>query len=185
MSFLKPLTLACAALLPTTALADWNGLYAGGSLGSVSNLSYEITANIDPDAEFDDTTSFGAFFGSHNQTGGFVLGYELALEFLSDATALSDGAAVDYLLDLKVSAGAPIGDALVYGLISVSAVNGNYFTNDIGGGGFGIGAGMAYKVTDSMSVGAEYITRTSTTEFVETDVDATADSFNARVSFHF
>ena len=81
------LLLPIAALLtPTGATADWNGAYGGITFGNVTDLSYEITADIDPDVDFDDVTSFGGFFGGHSSNGAYVIGYEIAFESLNDAS---------------------------------------------------------------------------------------------------
>ena len=185
MSKLNILALASAALIPTTALADWNGWYMGGGISAASNLSYDITANIDPDVDFEDTNGFGAFFGMHRAFPSFVLGYEVALEIPSDAEEFGGDATIDYLLDLKLTGGVPAGDALVYGIVSLSGIYGSYGPNDINATGIGLGAGAAFKLNDNVSISAEYIARSATQEFDVTDVDATADTLALRAAYHF
>lgn len=185
LSLLKSITLAGAVLLPTTALAEWSGGYIGGSVGSVTNLSYDVTTDIDPDVDFEDGTSYGAFIGGYSDANGFVIGYEVALEFTPDAAELDDEVVVDFILDLKLSGGVPVGDALLYGILAVSSINGNYAVNDISAGGFGLGVGAAIKLTDNFSLGGEYISRAATQEFDLTDLDATADTFTVRAAYHF
>lgn len=185
MTTLKSVALAATFLLPTAALADWSGYYAGGSIGTATNLSYDITTDIDPDVDFDDAGAFGIFFGTRTETNGVVLGGEFAAEFLSDAETDDGEVFIDLILDFKFTAGVPAGDALFYGILSASSINGEYGPNDINAAGIGYGAGAAYKFNDAFSVGAEYIVREGTAEFVETDVDATADTFTLRGAFHF
>ena len=183
---LKTLTLSLLALLPTAALADWNGSYVGGSFGSVTNLSYELTVPSEgPDVEFDDTSSVGAFFGGHISNGNFTYGYEIALELPSDVSEFSGGATIDYILDFKLTGGIPAGSALFYGILGVSTIAGDYGPNEINAGGLSFGGGAALKLSNQFSIGAEYLTRATTAEFVETDVETSADTVSVRFAYHF
>jgi opacity protein-like surface antigen len=181
------LAVAFAALLPTTALADWNGTYIGGSYGSATGLSYDLSDN-NQGADFDlpDSDSTGLFIGSRAQVNNFVWGGEIAIEFTPDADVLDAGVIlVDSLIDLKFTVGLPFGSALAYGILSVSGASGTYGPNDINAGGFGIGAGAAVKLGDHFSISAEYLSRSMTEEYVQTDVDVTADTLTLRAAFHF
>ncbi|MEM8537379.1 MAG: outer membrane beta-barrel protein [Pseudomonadota bacterium] len=169
----------------TAALADWNGGYAGITGGSVSDLSFDVTTNIDPDVDFEDGTSFGVFFGGHANYGTYVIGYEIAFESFNDALEFDGDVTADYALDLKLSAGIPLQDLLFYGIFGVSTISGDYGPNEIGTSGLSYGTGAAFKLGEQFSLGAEYLVRDTTDEFVLTDLDAEATSLNARIAFHF
>ncbi|WP_341366278.1 outer membrane beta-barrel protein [Yoonia sp. BS5-3] len=183
------LALAAAMTIPTTASADWSGRYAGGSFGTASNLEQEINVTPFIDYEFADRSTFGAFFGSRTENGNFVYGGEFALEFLGDDDddeASTPGSDINYIFDMKGTAGTSLGDALIYGIVSISIAGGNYDSvNDMSAGGFGIGAGAAYKFGDDFSIGAEYLTRSLSEEFVEGTYDVTAETITLRAAYHF
>ena len=182
---LKTLTISAIALLPTAALADWSGNYFGGAVTSLSNLSYDITTDIDPDVDFEDATGFGVFIGGRVDQQSFVLGYEASFEIPSDVSAFSGAATIDSIFDFKVTGGVPVGDVLLYGIGALSSISGTYGPNDISAVGFGFGAGAAFKLNEQFTIGAEYMSRSGTQEFDVTDVDATADSLSLRASFQF
>ncbi len=177
--------LALASLIPTASTADWNGYYAGVSFGTVTNLSYDVTTDIDPDVDFEDSEGFGVFFGSRAQSSGFVYGGELAVEFTPEAENTDGEVFVDFVVDLKATAGVPAGDVLLYGILTLSSISGEYGPNDISATGFGAGVGAAFIMGDTFEIGAEYITRSGSQEFDLTDLDATADTLKIRAAFHF
>ena len=185
----KSLALACATLLPTTALADWNGPYVGGSVGSASNIEQEINNDAFLDYEFQDRTAFGGFLGTRTDAGNFVYGGEVALEFLADDDtddANSGGADVDYIFDINGIAGVPLGDALAYAILSVSVAGGTYdAVNDMSASGIGFGAGAAYKLNDNFSISGEYLSRSLSEEFEEGTYDVTADTITFRAAYNF
>ena len=123
--------------------------------------------------------------GAQFEQNNFVFGVEMALEFPADAEGLDGQATVDYLFDLKVSGGAVVSDILFYGILSASTISGTYGLNEIEAGGIGFGAGAAFKLNPHLSVSGEYLSRGAIQEFVETDVEATADTLTLRAAFHF
>ena len=130
-----------------------------------------------------DGTLFGGFAGYNYQfDGGFVLGGEVAG---STGELEYDGVGTlePTYFDLKARAGYGIDRALVY-------VSGGYtfasFDGRDEGGGFNVGAGVDFLVTDNVFVGAEYIYRDL--EDTVADPAAWEDQFGtipARVGFKF
>ncbi|WP_341366280.1 porin family protein [Yoonia sp. BS5-3] len=160
MSILKPLTLACAALLPTTVFADWSGGYAGLNFGTTTgDLDFFDT---DVAQELDDGTTVGVFAGYQVQSGAFVYGGEVAIFNTSDAfvTGFSESEISEPMFDFKARGGYTIDDVLLYGLLGMSS---GIYTNlpddewDVSGLNYGIGA--EYIIGDKFVVGAEYLVR--------------------------
>lgn len=175
------------ALLPSAALADWNGFYGGISTGMSSNGEIEVSNSTFDDGVYplDDSTTFGLHFGSLTQSGDFVYGGEIDLVFASDAQFANDITLEDPIIDLKGKAGFAVDRFLAYGVLGISATPATFDINDITAAGFVLGAGVDFMVTDSIIVGAEYLTRATSEEFLDADVDITLDTIAVRASFKF
>ena len=70
----RTVLLALATALPTHALADWNGAYAGFSLGST--VTNELSSDFEGSSKADPSGAFGVFGGYSVQTGDLVFGGE-------------------------------------------------------------------------------------------------------------
>ncbi len=176
------------ALLPSAALADWNGYYGGISTGMSSNGEIEVSNSLSDDGVYplDDSTTFGGYLGSLTQSGNVVYGGEIELVFASDAQFASDITLEDPTIDLKGKVGFAVDRFLAYGVLGVSATNATFGPNDINGSGFVVGAGLDFMVTDNIIFGAEYLTRsTISEEFLDADVDIKLDTIAVRASYKF
>lgn len=184
MKFFVPAAVL-ALSLPTASLADWKGSYAGLSFGNATNLENEFSGDVVGTVEFDDTASTGLFIGSRMTNQQLVWGIEAAVEVLDDAQVADGEVDIETLFDIKLSGGMASGNLLGYGIFSLSSSYGNFGVNDVNGFGFGLGAGVAYKIGDQFSVSGEYLSRFMTEEFTNADVDITADTLTLRGAFHF
>ncbi|WP_341367475.1 hypothetical protein [Yoonia sp. BS5-3] len=74
----------------------------------------------------------------------------------------------------------------VYGVFGVSATPATFGPNDINAAGFSLGAGVDFLLADNFVIGAEYVSRfTSSEEFVDADVDIKLDTISVRASCKF
>lgn len=182
MKFLIPAAL-CALTLPSATLADWNGSYAGISLGQASNLEYEPDVTADADLSDGDVT--GLFFGVRADRNGMVWGGEIAFEAIDGAEAEGGDVDLEAIFDAKAIGGIPSGDLLFYGMLSLSSTSGNYGAEEVNATGFGIGLGAAYQVGGNFSLGVEYMSRSLEAEVEDEDVDVTADTLTLRAAYKF
>ncbi|MFG5379606.1 outer membrane protein [Yoonia sp. R2-816] len=182
--------LALATALPTHALADWNGAYAGLSLGST--VTSELSSDFEGSSEADPGTAFGVFGGYSVQTGDLVFGGEVALQRAPDLEHEFDeqGFSVDYdIVELKGRAGYAVNDILLYGVAGFSHIKAN-ISRDSGSetdsdtNGFSIGVGADYDLGNNFVIGAEYLARRATFEEDE-DVDVALDTLALRAAFRF
>lgn len=177
--------IAIAVMLPTASFADWTGGYAGLSLGQTSDAEYAEETSF----EIDDSSSVGGFAGYQIQNGMLVFGGELALSGASDAVILStpDFEVDPPIIDIKGRVGYSFGDVLAYGVLGLSFITLSDGDTDLDGRGTGVGLGVDYMISDSVTVGAEYLTRRTSGEDDDTDeeFDIDLDSFSLRASFRF
>ena len=155
--------------------SDWTGFYAGGQLG------YGDTEADDGSFE-DDGSVYGGQLGYDYDFGKLVLGGEVSYV----GTEIEDEASgneIDGIATAKLRAGYDAGAILPY----VTAGYASAYTSDEIDGedqfdGYVYGAGVDYKVTESITVGAEVLKH----EFEDlgaTDLDATTAA--ARVAYRF
>lgn len=150
-------------------VGKWNGTYYGLSAGSVSGSDFTITSGVGEQADLEDTTSLGGFAGFQTQNGLVVYGVELEIssmpDMTGDFTGVLAGSSIELdqiAIDLKARAGYALGDVLAYGVVGISSYS---FTNDIAGladfeqTGLSFGVGADYMITDSLFIGAEYLSR--------------------------
>lgn len=186
-TLLKGTALVAAMLLPSVAMADWNGRYAGVSGGSLTASSYEIS-NSDSDdgqAPLSDTSTLGVHFGSTVQSGQFVYGGELDIVFAPDADISEDVTIEDPIVDLKFKAGYSVDKFLAYGVFGASFIGSTFGPNDINASGLNFGAGVDFMLTDNLVIGAEYLARRTSEEFLNADVEIEMDTVTVRASFKF
>ena len=180
---IKPALLALATALPTHALADWNGAYAGFSLGST--VTNELSGEDDGSSvtyEADPSAALGIFSGYTVQNDDFVFGGELAFLISPDVELEVEGddLSVDFdAIDLKGRAGYAVNNILFYGVAGVSRV----YAAGVQASGFNIGVGADYDLGNDIAIGAEYVARRATDE--ESDFDATLDTLAVRAAFGF
>ncbi len=120
----QKLAIVLAALLPSAALADWTGGYAGLSVGTA--ITSELSADIEGESEsieLDGGAVLGAFAGYQVQSGALAYGGELAFTNGTDFEGEFDGNAASFdfhTIDLKGRAGYAIDDLLLYGVLGVT-----------------------------------------------------------------
>lgn len=160
---------------PVPAATDWTGAYGG------LNLGYgDVDTNVG--ASGDDMT-YGFHAGYDYDFGNFVLGGEFEYDKADIDLALANGtvaANVDSVTRLKLRGGYDLGRTLVYATAGVAQVDTSL--GDENGEFFGLG--MAYKVTEQFTVGAEVLEHRFD-EINGSAVDADATTFNLRGSFRF
>ncbi len=184
---IKTLVLALATALPTTALADWNGGYAGLALGP--NLTNEISAEesgVSVSTEADDSISVGAFGGFNVQNGDFVFGGEVAFSSASDLKFEFEGEEfeTDYdIFDLKGRAGYAVDNIMFYGVVGYSIIS----DEDDEADGFSFGAGAEFDLGNNFAIGAEYLARRAVFDGDDgdVDIDLDLDTLAIRGSFSF
>lgn len=191
MSLLKTLALTCTVLVPTSALADWNGWYGGLAYGQFSNGTFDSELSPGADDEITDSDAIGGYIGSMSQSGNLVFGYEFAFSTVEDVTvAALPGAEVESpLFDIKYRIGYAIDNLQPYGVIGLSATNIQGGGNDLPTTGFGFGAGLDVALGENVIVGLEYLYRTSNDEVTNGistgDLDVTSELIMLRIGFKF
>jgi outer membrane immunogenic protein len=191
---------ALAAGSGAVSAQDWTGFYAGLSYGLNNGTAPNQPYVYDEGYTSNDAGAAGVFGGVRWDLGssGAIMGVELAYQGQSDltrpVTSDADGYCECYtltnIIDLKLSVGTAFGNALVYGFAGVSASGTD--TQDpsesyLGGSGANYGIGIDYMVTDSFSVGAEYISRhmSGYTSGGSPDNAKPLSSISLRASFNF
>ena len=137
-----------AAPAPVVVVNDWTGPYVGGTLGWVTGDRVGVD-------DFDGLV-YGAFGGYNYQfDNGFVLGGEVAGS-IGEVEWAGGGTRDATYIDVKARAGYGVDRALIY--LSGGYTFGSYAGGDEGGG-FNVGGGVDFLLTDNIFVGAEYIYR--------------------------
>lgn len=183
----KLTTLATALLLGSASQAalagDWNGLYAGLSLGEGTHT----TSALDNDyyyyggtQEFNSKAlTYGLQGGINHQKGSLVLGAELSYTFTDNEDALRYDTNVrvanelNSVLSLRGRAGLAVDNALVYMTLGVAQMDAEHDWNDgvndrfrasTDGLGAIYGIGVEAKLNDQMSVRGEFLNAKSPNE---------------------
>jgi len=181
----KTILLALATALPTQTLADWNGAYAGLTLGS--NFNTELSAEdsgVSVSADAEDSTSVGIFGGFNVQNDDFVFGGELAFSQANDVEFEIAGEtfAGDFdILDIKGRAGFAVDNLLFYGVAGFSRVS----DGDEDSSGVNFGVGVDFELGNNAVIGAEYLARRTTFDDEEPEIDLDLDSFSVRAALAF
>lgn len=150
---------AAAPVYDDVSSADWSGPYLGASIGyGMGTVEYEG----DLDGEYDiDGWQAGLQAGVLGQSGSFVYGVEGTINWadLSGASVDVDGQ-MNWNGSLVAKAGFAADSILFYGLAGVAFANGTgtYDGEDVTNThtGWTAGVGIAAKLTDDMSIFAEY-----------------------------
>ena len=159
-----------APVFEPAPVEGWTGFYGG------LNLGY---ADIDGTGAADgDDGTYGVHMGYDYDFGRYVLGGEL--EYDKTDIDLNGAATADSVARVKVRGGYDLGRTLVYATAGMAKLDTN-IGNDTGGFA---GIGVAYKVTDSFTVGGELLEHRFD-DIGGSGVDADATTFNLRGSFRF
>ncbi|MDX8355860.1 outer membrane protein [Cognatiyoonia sp. IB215182] len=180
----KTALLALATALPTHALADWNGAYAGFSLGST--VTNELSGEDDGSSvtyEADPSAALGIFSGYTVQNDDFVFGGEGVFQLAPDAEFEISGRKITVdldIFDLKGRVGYAVNNILFYGVAGVSRIS----VDEVRANGFNFGVGADYDLGNNIVIGAEYLARRATVEEDEDD-DVALDTLALRTAYRF
>ncbi len=165
----QPAPMAPAPVMaPMTPSVDWTGGYVGGSFGTVT---------VQPDG-FDDIdgNAFGLFGGYNYDLGSVVLGGELDY---SRATLDVEGDPEADILRLKGRVGYDAGNFMPYFTAGYAELSSDDAEVLDGESGYLYGLGADYRVTDSVTVGAELLQH----DFE--DIDTEAQTLSLRAAYNF
>ncbi len=152
-------------------VGDWTGFYTG------LNLGY---ADVDGPGAFDgDDMSYGFHAGYDYDFGQFVLGGEL--EYDKTDLDLGGNANIDSIARAKIKGGYDLGNTLVYATAGAARADTSFGDET----GKFAGVGVAYKVTDRYTVGAELLEHRFDDLGGVAGADADATTFNLRASMRF
>jgi outer membrane immunogenic protein len=173
------------------AIHDWSGFYAGLGYGTASG-SLDFTPGPYYDLTSGNTTTI--FAGYLMQRGSFVYGGELALSQGSDlyidvSPAYTDEE-VGRVIDLKAKAGYAANRVLFYGVLGYSQVEwtiDNPAYDDFTTDGFAYGLGIDYAATNRLTVGLEYLSRSTSGASYNAgqDADLDLDTLSLRIGYQF
>ena len=185
----EPVIVAPAPLPAPVLATDWSGPYLGAQLGWGW-----VGAEGEADVEADGDGLVGGVTGGYRfDFGTFVLGAEAQYDWaeidLDDVEV--DGVEVDADVGslenigrLKATAGFDAGRTLIYGSAGWAHASAEIDGEDYDDGGWVLGAGLDYLVTDRVTVGGE-VMHHQFDEFDESDVDVDATTLQAKVTFRF
>ena len=158
---------APVAVVPAPVSADWGGFYAGGSLGYGEFTDEAAGDDVDG-------ASYGLFAGYNYDFGDYILGAE------AEVTGY-DIDEVDATAALKLRAGYDAGAWMPY---ITAGVEQTYLASDTDDTGYVVGLGLDYQMTDSVRLGAEYLSH-QYDDFNDSGSDLSADSLALRAAFTF
>lgn len=174
------------------SVTDWSGFYAGGVASSVSGeVDYFSGGVFSNGGHRFEGSQFGVMAGYNLQNGRYVYGGEVS--YLSgDATVEAFASEYTDMIDLKARVGYALGDALIYGVVGYSV--GSWFeitgspVETIQPAGINYGVGVDYLVTNSIFVGAEYLARDLSDDFVDNpgfSLETSVQSVQLRAGWNF
>ena len=167
---------------------DWSGFYVGLSTGFMSgdlplhHYNHDYTLNSSAPVP-------GGFAGFNVETGNLVLGAELALQLTTPAviTKNSDGYGLNNTFDAKAKIGYDLGKFMIYGFggATSQSVFGGQGTYSAYGVNFG--AGLDVKVSEHVTIGAEFIRREMQGMNTKTHANQGfgENEFALRAAYHF
>ena len=188
-----PAVVVEGAAAATVAMHDWSGGYAGLSYG---RTAADIVFNsVSFSADLDDGRQVGIHAGYLFQRGNLVYGGELAYASV-DGAKLEGGSGDDEwvkrLFDVKARVGYAANRALFYGVLGYSTANlidENPPILERELDGFSAGIGAEFAVTDQMTVGLEYLTRSLSGDYANggagSTIDLGVDTMTLRVGLEF
>lgn len=155
--------------------SDWTGFYAGAQYGTGS-FELNDTAGLDSDQD-----AYGLHAGYLHDFGQFVLGGELDYNKLD----IDDVDDKGDLTRLRARAGYDMGRFMPYVTLGVAKLSADTGTYDISETDVTYGIGGDFKVTDAVTIGAEY----SKQDFSDVDdidgLDLDTDLVQLRAAYHF
>ena len=163
---------------------DWSGPYVGlgfGQFEQSNEVDGPTTVVFIPSEE---TVNVGLYAGYAWQSGSFVYGAELAHISFRSESFISDADITE--TEARLRAGMAFDDLLVSGILGLShlAAEGSFgsATQD----GHVVGIGVAYAVSDSLSLGLD-ATRTTIVDDIDptTTITSYIDRVMLRLGFHF
>ncbi|EPX78947.1 outer membrane protein [Litoreibacter arenae] len=158
---------------PANTGGDWTGFYAGAQLG------YGDADSSVPALNGNDSL-YGIHAGYDYDFGRFVLGGELDYD-KADIDLGGGAASIDSVARAKIRAGYDMGRTLLYA--TGGAARADTSVGDESGPFLGLGA--AYKVTESFTVGGEFLTHQFDDVGSVAGNDIDANTFTLRGSFRF
>lgn len=156
------------AVAPVVPAGSWTGGYAGLSFGGL---------RLDQPGRDDTNPVYGLHGGYDYQYGRNIIGGELDIQFADEDFG---GVEIDQVTRLKLRAGYDLGDTMLYTTAGVAQLNSSLGDSTGAVGGFG----GEYKLTDSFSVGAEYLAH-GFKDVGDTGTDVRADTLSLRANFRF
>jgi opacity protein-like surface antigen len=179
------------AVVTPAAVHDWSGFYGGLGYGSATG---GLSFTPGPSYDFTSGTTLSIFAGYLMQRGAFVYGGELALSQGSDVYIdIQPPYTLEELgrvIDLKAKAGYAANRVLFYGVLGYSQVEWTIdnpafenFTTD----GFAYGLGIDYAATNRLTVGLEYLSRSTSGSSYNAgqDADIDLDTLSLRIGYQF
>jgi len=176
----------------TTASSDWTGFYIGASAGGGWGRAEH---DGDPDDRADMQGGvIGLQAGYNVQMDSLVLGVESDIAWANildgddDHDHFNEEGGINGLATLRGRVGYAAGDFLVYGTAGLALANLETYDEAQLLTGWVAGAGVEYKVTEAISLKAEYLYHDFGTEYVEGyggDFDITASTAKVGLNFHF
>ena len=154
-----------------TNVSDWSGFYAGLQYGQG-----DADVSFDGDSVSDDFDAYGLHAGYNRDFGQFVLGGELDYNRID----LDDAGEGD-LVRLRGRAGYDLGRFLPYVSLGAAHVE----TDDLSDTAFTYGIGADFKVTERVTVGAEYTRQDFDGVNDVSSFDVDTDMVQVRASFRF
>lgn len=144
-----------AAPPPST---DWTGAYVGLQYDFIANgesIAPAVPGSFDLDGHL-----FGIFGGYRYDLGNFVVGGEIDY-MIGEGTLTQSPTSVDFDFDHVIRVGAEAGfdagNALIYGTVGFAHLEVTAGTATDSSNGYFFGAGVDYRLTDNIIVGAEVL----------------------------
>lgn len=152
-------------------VSDWTGFYAGLQYGQG-----DADVNFDGDSVSSDFDAYGVHGGYNRDFGQFVLGGELDYNRID-----LDEAGEGDLVRLRGRAGYDLGRFMPYVSLGAAHVD----ADDLSETAFTYGIGADFKVTERMTLGAEYTRQDFDDVNDVSGFDIDSDMVQVRASFRF
>jgi len=152
-------------------VSDWTGFYAGLQYGQG-----DADVNFDSDSVSSDFDAYGVHGGYNRDFGQFVLGGELDYNRID-----LDEAGEGDLVRLRGRAGYDLGRFMPYVSLGAAHVD----ADDLSETAFTYGIGADFKVTERMTLGAEYTRQDFDDVNDVSGLDLDTDMVQVRASFRF